>query len=187
MKISPDVLMPISQEERICDYMNNSYLIERVRKLFKCISDDKSLDDEDKKIVHSFVLDTINHFSEYVLATNNYVYTIQSIKELKLSNIIGQDEFERKLKNVDLSRRNKHNIAIDACNQLNRQCDLYGIPRICDIDTSNRVQVADFAAHFSMVTHGYAVNHNYTMDEILQEMEKDVNLLNSQNNIFERK
>lgn len=125
------------------------------------------------------------NFSSYVLETNNYVFTIHSISELRATNVISQEEFERRLKVTDSSRRGKHNLAIDACNQLNRQCDLYQIPRICDIDTENRAEVADFAARFAMATHGYALNHNYTMDEVVQLLNKDLQILNT-DNIFER-
>lgn len=82
--------------------------------------------------------------------------------------------------NVDNERRSKHNAAIDACNQLNRLCERYDIPRICNIDTNNRAEVADFAAHFAMASpsHGYALTHNYTMDEVIHSMQNDSRLIN---------
>ncbi len=156
----------------------NQNLVDNIKKLFHNVSNDNTLTEADKIAVHSFLIETMNHFSEYVQETNNYTFVMQSISELKMSNIISQEEFERQLKNVDFSRRSKHNIVIDACNQLNRQCDFYHINRICDIDTTDRLQVANFAAQFAMIIHGYAVDHNYTMDEVLLKMKKDPHLFN---------
>lgn len=175
--------MKIPQNYKSYSIQNNSntgnQIVDNIKNLFHNVSNDNTLTESDKVAIHSFLIETMNHFSEYVQETNNYVFVVQSISELRLTDSISQEEFERQLKNVDLTRRNKHNIAIDACNQLNRQCDFYHIDKICDIDTTNRLQVADFAAKFAMAVHGYAVDHNYTMDEVLSKMNKDPHLLNT--------
>lgn len=166
-------------------YNDNENLINKTMRLLSCIVENEELDNESKKEIHDFIIERIKTFSEYIQATNTHVYTIQSITMLRNGNIIDQDEFERRLKDTDTNRRGKHNLAIDACNQLNRQCDLYQIPRICDIDTKNRAEVANFAAQFAMATHGYALNHNYTMDEVVNMLQQNSELLEN-SNIFER-
>lgn len=166
-------------------YNDNENLVNKTIRLLSCITEDKELDNDDKKAIHDFIIERIETFSDYVRATNNHVYTIQSITMLRSGNIIDQDEFERRLKNADTNRRGKHNLAIDACNQLNRQCDIYQIPHICNIDTTNRSEVANFAARFALASHGYALNHNYTMDEVVNLLQNNSKLFDT-SNVFER-
>ena len=152
-------------------------IVENAKTLLSKIAQDPVMDDSDKLFTHEFVLNCMQDFSKYVEATNRYVFTVHSISELRQNGCISQEEFERRLMTVDTERRGKHNRAIDSCNQLNRLCDRYKIQQICKVDSGNRYAVADFAAQFAMATHGYALNHNYTMDEVVSMMEKDTNLL----------
>ena len=180
-------MIPVTPKNRkIMEVLGMKYhdVVECTKNLLSCVTHNKDLSNEDIKEIHSFIINTIGKFSNYVHATNDYVYTIHSISELRAEGIIDQSEFERQLSSVDQNRRDKHNAAIDACNQLNRQCDFYNIPRICNIDTNNRAEVADFSAHFAMATHGYALTHNYTMDEVIQKMQKDSRLIDNSLNVF---
>ncbi len=161
-----------------------NYIIENTKKLLSTIAQDKNLEKEDIIYMHNFIIENVLCFSNYVTATNEHVYTICSISELRKNNIISQDEFEYKLKTIDTTRRLKHNKAIDSCNQLNRLCDRYNLPHICQIDTTDRYAVANFAAQFAMASHGYALSHNYTMDEVITMLENDPNMLKNKT-IFE--
>ena len=171
-------------------YMWQDEIVEKIKNLISAIAADQSLSKEDRLYVQNFVIECCLSFPKYVVATNEYVFVVHSISESRANGDISQDEFERRLKNVDISRRNFHNKAIDSCNQLNRQCEKYGLDKICHIDTQNRSAVADFAANFAMAIHGYALDHNYTMDEVVQKMEKDPRMLTGkivvENSVIER-
>lgn len=142
----------------------------------KLISNDIDLSKEDRLYIQNFIIECCLSFPKYVLATTEYVLTIESISNSRINGDISQEEFERRLKAADIGRRNAHNRAIDACNQLNRQCKKYNIENICHADTQNRAAIADFAASFSMAMHGYALDHNYTMDEVVKEVERDIHI-----------
>lgn len=152
-------------------------IINNTKALISAVATNQNQTKEDRLYIQNFITDRLKMFSEYVVATNEYVFTIHSISESRKNGDILQEEFERKLKNIDTKRRDKHNSVIDACNQLNRLCDKYHLERICHTDTKDRSAVANFAANFAMAVHGYALDHNYTMDEVIQQMEKDRNLL----------
>lgn len=169
--------------------MNNQInyvaIVQRAKNLITAISQDTSKTAEDRLFFQNFVVEKCVSFSEYVVTTNNYIYTVHSISESRKNGDLSQEEFERKLNTVDQIRRSKHNIIIDSCNQLNRLCNTYQIEPICPFDTKDRYQVADFAANMSLVVHGYAINHNYTMDEVITQLDKDTHLFNTKN-IFEQ-
>lgn len=185
MKLPKELRKAGDEIQMAAIYNDNADLVEKTKLLLSKVSSNPNLSPQDKEEIHQFILGCIRKFSDYVSETNNYVFVIHSISELRGDYVIGQDEFERRLKNADSGRRGKHNLAIDACNQLNRQCDVYSIPRICDIDTNNRAEVADFAACFAMAAHGYALHHNYTMDEVVQKLSKDPRMLNG-GTVFEK-
>lgn len=147
--------------------MDNFDIIQNTNNLFKQIIDNPALNLDDKKEIHIFIVHLLKKFSEYIHATNEYVYTLQSITLLRDAGVIDQTEFEYQLKMIDTLRKTKHDAIIDACNQLNRQCDFYNIPRICDINVRDRAIVAKFALDISTITHYYALDHNNTVDEII--------------------
>ena len=86
-----------------------NYIIENTKKLLSTIAQDKNLEKEDIIYMHNFIIENVLCFSNYVTATNEHVYTICSISELRKNNIISQDEFEYKLKTIDTTRRLKVN------------------------------------------------------------------------------
>lgn len=157
--------------------IENSNILDRTKELFQKITEDSTYNTLDKIEIHDFILNCILSFSNYVEATNNHLFTIQSTSILRDGEVIDQSEFERRLLSANRMRREKHNKAIDSCNQLNRLCEKYNIEIICKVDTNNRSDVANFAAHFAMISHGYALQNNYSMDEV-------VNMMNQNSNIF---
>lgn len=148
-----------------------------IKNLISAVAMDSDKTKEDRLYIQNFIIERCLSFSKYVVATNEYVFTIHSISESRKNGDISQEEFERRLKNIDSHRRDYHNNAIDACNQLNRLCKNYNLDVICHSDTSDRSAIANFAASVALAIHGYALDHNYTMDEVVKEMEKDQNLL----------
>ena len=88
-----------------------------------------------------FIEDQMNYFPKYV----NSVVAMQ-IHTNTYSNKTKDDNYLAKLKTLDETRRMIHESTISACNILNRQCKINNVELICDIDTSDRYAVADFAA-----------------------------------------
>ena len=61
---------------------------------------------------------------------------------------ISQEDFEFRITQSDSLRRSIHDVAIDACKQLNRLCDAYSVERFCPEESADRHQVADFIGTF---------------------------------------
>ena len=150
--------------------MLSSEITKRTQDLINTIALDSKLNEDDRLYIQNFIKESCIAFPRYIMATNEYVLTVHSILKSRENGDISQEEFERELENVDTSRRTFHNKAIDACNQLNRLCEKYGLEKICDIETSNRAAVANFTSVFSMAIHEYALNHNYTTAEVIKQI-----------------
>lgn len=98
---------------------------------------------EDAAYDVAFVQQRFDLFLNYSKGVFQDVLTYTVNKELRDGGLVDQSEFEFKVCSADKSRRTAHNAVIDACKQLNRLCERYGVDYICPV-TDNRTEIAAF-------------------------------------------
>ncbi len=98
---------------------------------------------EDAAYDVNFVQQRFDLFLNYSRGVFQDVLTYACNKELRDGSVIEQHDFEFRVCNADKSRRSAHNAVIDACKQLNRLCEKYGVDYICPV-TDNRTEIASF-------------------------------------------
>ena len=102
---------------------------------------------EDADFYCNFISERLETFTNYFNAVYKDVLGMEINKSLRDSGRIPQEEFERRVLDNDNSRHKKHDLGIDACNQLNRLCEKYGVEPFCP-DGTDRYKVADFIGTF---------------------------------------
>ncbi len=106
---------------------------ERITNLMKAVKDDSvSLD---------FIEDRVNAFTEYMGHT---AWMETRIQRLTIEGIRGE-QWRDEVAKLDRLKRDKHEVAMDAINQLNRLCETYGLDPFYDkpVDNEHRNQVGD--------------------------------------------
>lgn len=96
----------------------------------------------------------LNYIKERVEKLVEYVNSIE-LMEMQLPILrfkYEAEKYQEEVMRLDFNRRSKHNVAIDACNQLNRLCEKNGLELLftCDMDDRNEVAeaIADMVTEF---------------------------------------
>ncbi len=105
---------------------------------------------EDVEFFVNYVVDSLNSFTGYFNAVCDNTNGMHINKLLRDGGRISQEEFEWRITESDKRRRSAHNVAIDACNGLNRLCDKYGIEHFCPEEGSPREEIAEFIGSYVM-------------------------------------
>lgn len=107
-------------------------------------------------------------FGEYVKTVYYQNYSMP----IKYAMYEGEDLREA-IENMDKSRRIKHEAAIAACSQINRECDRLNVPRFCP-ETDDRYIVADFCAQVSVEFFLDGIGKSVdTIDNVIKAMAKN--------------
>lgn len=141
---------------------------EKLRTLFAAICDQEKDSTEANGII-DFIVERLNTFPAYFDVVYKDVLSSESDTMLRNAGLIDQEQFAFRRESIDKTRRLKHDVAISACNQINRQCDTYGVPHICpdiDMEHVNRTMVADFIGTFVYNTYEHGIG-NITMDKAI--------------------
>lgn len=119
---------------------------EKIRKFMEAISTNENSPETVDHIIR-FAYNAINRWVDYFV--NVFYQVIGTETDRALWNIgsIDGEELRRRTEERDNSRRKAHNLAIQACAQINRLCDKYGIEKICP-ETDDRHVVAEFIGQF---------------------------------------
>ena len=125
--------------------------LQKIKQLYKALNDSgfqqyrtcgESLD-EAKHDATEDILNATNSFNEYY---NFLVMQPTRITSLSLR-YEGQD-YRNAVQKLDSDRKSKHDVAIGKVTQLNRQFENMKLGKFADIDTSDRIAVANFIAEF---------------------------------------
>ncbi|MCR5670741.1 MAG: hypothetical protein K6G10_07015 [Butyrivibrio sp.] len=119
---------------------------ENIGNLIRAISE-RTPDKEERDYLLTFVAERLSTFTGYFNSVYNDVIASETSRILRDTGRIDQEEFEFRLTRSDASRRSAHNLAIDACTQLNRLCDNFHVPKFCP-ETDDRHVIADFIGKF---------------------------------------
>ena len=96
---------------------------------------------KDDADIMEFIESRVNTFTEYV---GHVSFMETRIQRLKIQGV-GGDEWRDAIESLDTRRREKHNMAMAAAQQLNRLCQSSGLPLFYDkpIDHEHRNAVGD--------------------------------------------
>lgn len=130
-------------------------------------------------------LDMLNYnmaaFGEYV----QIVYHQNYSTPIKYATLEGE-ELREAIQSMDKNRRIKHEAAIAACSQINRDCEYYNVPKFCP-ETTDRHIIADFCAQVTAAFYLDGIGRDAkTIDDVIKAMTqncKSVNISNITNNI----
>ena len=110
-----------------------------IRERYHHLLDTMRSSEETEKEDYDFVLERMLRLSDYI----KQVFKMQIEMSVVHDRFSGSDVSD-KIKEVDRKRKDRHDLAIDAVNQLNRFCDIYKVEPLFDGDTSDRQAVAEF-------------------------------------------
>lgn len=125
--------------------MSNNYL-SKVSKLFEAMGGDEMLCQGAKE--------QFSFFPKYVNAVIDYIIQNEMIKCSSAS----FDQRRHEIEAIDVARKLAHDAAISAITTLNRWCDMFGIERLADVDTTDRYAVADFVGDFVLELYKGEIN-----------------------------
>ncbi len=116
---------------------------------------------DDIKLFLDFVDDKMDDFRKYFNAVYEHVIGAESARLLLNGGMIDVEKYKDRIIKLDGDRKHAHDMAIDACNKLNRQCDAYKVEHFCPTpelaaDGSkylNRGEIADFVGKFVYETY----------------------------------
>lgn len=88
-----------------------------------------------------FIESRMSTFTDYM---THVAWMETRMQRLNIEGITGQ-EWRDQVQNMDASRRSKHNVAMDAINQLNRLSNAYGLEPFYDgvVDHEHRTEIGD--------------------------------------------
>lgn len=125
-----------------------------VNELRKAITDresNKEFVEEDLREID----ERLDTFRGYFNAVYNHVLGSESARFRFNAGLIDADELRDQISDLDSRRRERHDLAIDACTILNRMCDMHELDHICpDVEKDfsgkvlNREEIADFVGQF---------------------------------------
>lgn len=141
---------------------------EKLKALFAAICEQEKDAAEANEVI-DFVISRLDTFPAYFDAVYKDVLSLESDTMLRNSGLIDQEQFAFRRESIDATRKMKHDVAISACNQINRQCDAYGVPHICpdiDMDHLDRTMVADFIGTFVYNTYEQGIGQ-VSMDKAI--------------------
>lgn len=127
----------------------------------------------------AFVNERFDTFRKYFNAVYKHVYGSSIALTMVHGGRMEVEEYQDKVMKYDADRKSAHNMAIAACNQINRQCDMYGIEHLCpevEFDPINnekcvnRGEIADFVGRYmySVFQQG---REGRTMDQLIIDNE----------------
>lgn len=108
-----------------------------------------------------FVDDQMDRFRDYFNKVYEHVVGSESTRLMLSAGRIEIEKYQDRIMKLDGNRKHAHNMAIDACNKLNRLCDAYNIDHFCPEviastdgkQTMNRGKIADFVGKFMYETY----------------------------------
>lgn len=113
---------------------------ERIAGLMKAVKNDDANRDSMADTLE-FVESRMNTFTDYI---GHVTWMETRIQRLNIEGVRGQ-EWQDAVKSLDMHRRSKHEVAMDALNQLNRLSTSYGLEPFYEgpIDHEHRNEVGD--------------------------------------------
>ena len=127
----------------------------------------------------SFVNERFDKFRKYFNAVYEHVYGSSTALTLVHGGMMTPEAYQDMVVNLDGKRKHAHDMAISACEQINRQCDMYGLEHLCpevEVDPINkekcvnRGEIADFVGRYvySVFQQG---REGRTMDQLIIDNE----------------
>ena len=127
----------------------------------------------------SFVNKRFDKFRKYFNAVYEHVYGSSTALTLVHGGMMTPEAYQDMVVNLDGKRKHAHDMAIAACEQINRQCDMYGLEHLCpevEFDQINnqkcvnRGEIADFVGRYvySVFQQG---REGRTMDQLIIDNE----------------
>lgn len=126
-----------------------------------------------------FVNERFDKFRKYFNAVYEHVYGSSTALTLIHGGMMSVEKYQDKVMRLDRNRKEAHDMAIKACAQINRQCDMYGLDHLCpevEIDTrdgnkcTNRDEIGDFVGRYM-----YSVFQQGREDRNMEPIEIDDN------------
>lgn len=111
-------------------------MLNKIKKLFIAMKGDD--------VMLNAAVEQFSYFTGYVNAVIDYVIKGEMLRASGAS----FDQLRDGLERLDVTRKMCHDGAITAVNTINRLCDMFGVERLTDVDTTDRYAVADFVGNF---------------------------------------
>lgn len=117
----------------------------------------RNFDQDEIKEDIQFVNDRFDKFRKYFNAVYEHVYGSSTAMTLVHGGMMSIETYQNKVMTLDRNRKEAHDMAIKACDQINRMCDMHGIDHLCpeveqdERDKSkcaNRGEIADFVGRY---------------------------------------
>lgn len=118
---------------------------------------------EDAKEIIDFLDERVLYMPKYISALSAHVIGSKSAGKLMRSGYIPIEEYQHRITKLDSERTSAHNMALTAMDQINRQCEIYGLAHICP-DDPDRYTRANFAAAVTMEC--FMSDHNHNQESI---------------------
>ena len=127
----------------------------------------------------AFVNERFDAFRKYFNAVYKHVYGSSIALTMVHGGRMEVEDYQNKEVKYDADRKSAHDMAIAACDQINRQCDMYGIDHLCpEVEYDpvnnkkcvNRGAIADFVGRYmySVFQQG---REGRTMDQLIIDNE----------------
>lgn len=120
---------------------------EKFKELFDKIMENNQDDPENGEFIINFVYERTGKFVNYFNKVYEDTAGTTRDRTLFAAGRLSQEDLQYNIERRDSARRSAHEMAIAACQQINRQCQANGIPNICP-DTSDRYEIANFIGDF---------------------------------------
>ena len=114
-----------------------------------------------------FVEKTFDCFRKYFNSVYEHVVGAEAQRLYLQADRIDIDTFQSRIMKLDSDRKLSHDLAVDACKKLNRQCDVYNIPHICP-DTDNRAEIADYVGRLIYGIYQRGISKDRTIEEKIE-------------------
>ena len=123
---------------------------------------------DDVMEVLEFLDSRAQNMAKYITSVMGYqVGTINATAMLHSGRITTED-YQDRITQLDNDRRISHEVALASMDQINRQCDCYGVPHICP-DNQDRHVRANFAA--AVTAECFMYDHKLSEEDIHQMYE----------------
>lgn len=100
---------------------------------------------EDREFTLNFLDERIRSMGEYVQSVCDHSMGTARAYAMMHGGVLEPEECKTRVVTLDTARKRKHDVAMDAMNQINRICNVFGMRHICP-DDPDRVVRGNFCA-----------------------------------------
>lgn len=121
--------------------------VEKFKTLMDAIVENNKGDQQEIDYLTNFTYERAGKFVIYFNRVYDDVLGSQMDRALFAGGALSQEDLQTRTMKRDSDRRSAHDMAISACEQINRFCKVNGVPNICP-ETTDRYEVAEFIGRF---------------------------------------